>query len=298
MSDLAAPAPSAPEDARALAVLRIGTAAVLLVQAAAVGGHLLPFVSDRGIVQAPINAALVHWGLPSLRWLYPPAAAAGLDEAQVTWSCLGIHMLALSLLLAGWRTRVSAASSWLTYLLLKTGGASSAYGAYEFGQIALFYCVALPVGAAASVDSLRATASTVDPFTAALSRFVLRAHLSIAYLSSGLAKAAGTQWRDGEAVWRALMRPSTAPVDFSWLASAPWLPTAMGWSVVAVEIGYVALAWSRRTRPWLLGAVFAMHLGIAMTLGLWIFSAVMLVLNAAALAEGPKYRGGKEPARA
>src|SRR5947209_8326423 len=271
-------------DARALASRRIGIAAVLLLQAYAGGRDLLNFVGSRGIVQRPISDFMVHSSLLRLQWLYGPAAMLGISDTHLIFSCLGLHMLALALLLVGWRSRLTAAVAWLSYLTLKASGPAAAYGAYEFGNIALFYCFVMPVGLSLSVD-----AQSVDrsrrwaPYLVGC-RSVLRAHLCIVYLSSGIAKASGSQWWNGEAIWRALMRPSLSLADFSWLAWVPALPTAIGWSVLALELSYAFLAWFPRARPFLLAAILAMHAGIAVVLGLWFFSGLLIVLNWAALA--------------
>jgi hypothetical protein len=102
------------------------------------------------------------------------------------------------------------------------------------------------------------------------------------YASSGIEKALGPGWRNGEAIWRALMLPEYRRFDFSFLAAHPWMAVVLGWLVLAVEIGYPVLVWPRRTRRFWVGAVAALHLGIAVFMGLAVFGAVMIVLSVAA----------------
>jgi hypothetical protein len=62
--------------------------------------------------------------------------------------------------------------------------------------------------------------------------------------------------------------------------------------VIAVEIGYAFFIWPRRTRrPWLLATV-AMHLGIALFMGLSVFAAIMIAFTVAI------FGFSAEPARA
>src|SRR5262249_53984039 len=92
----------------------------------------------------------------------------------------------------------------------------------------------------------------------------------------------GEQWRNGEAIWRALEWPTMAFFDFSWLAAVPWLALMICWGTLVVEVGYAFFIWPRRTRKlWLLATV-GLHAGIGLTMGLVFFSAVMIVLNVAA----------------
>jgi hypothetical protein len=117
---------------------------------------------------------------------------------------------------------------------------------------------------------------------------VLQVHLCLVYLSTGLWKATGDQWWNGEAIWRAVVRPDFAEVDCSWLASLPSLSLLAGWGTLLIEIGYAFLIWPRQTRKvWALATV-GLHLGIAVVLGLWSFSAVMIVLTVSAFLVSPE----------
>lgn len=269
--------------ARALAGLRVGTACLLILQALATASDLPAFVGSRGIVQSPIRDALVHDSVPRLAWFAGLERALGLSETQLVFGCLGCYLLSLALMGLGWRGRTMALAAWLLNLTLKASGASSAYGAYEFGSIALFYCLVLPTDRTLALDARRGRGGD-EGFSVALGRWLLRGHLAIVYASSGVAKAAGEQWRDGEALWRVVMRPDVSIADFSWLADASWLAALSTVSVVGLEIAYGGLVWWRPAHRALLAAITVMHLGIAVTLNLWFFSGLMVVLNWAALA--------------
>jgi hypothetical protein len=88
--------------------------------------------------------------------------------------------------------------------------------------------------------------------------------------------------RTGEAVRRAVLRPDLAQLDFTWLARAPWMSLLAGWGTLLVEIGSAVFVWPRLTQQWLALATVGLHAGIAVALGLWAFSAVMIVLTASA----------------
>jgi hypothetical protein len=53
-----------------------------------------------------------------------------------------------------------------------------------------------------------------------------------------------------------------------------------------LELGYAFFIWPKRTRlVWLVG-VLAMHVGIGLTMGMYLFSLIMIILNLAAFGPG------------
>jgi hypothetical protein len=273
---------TAPASARPLAVLRVGLAAVLLAQAYACSGSLMELYGSLGLVQQPINEALVHPGAPRLSWLAAALAPWGVGEGTCLHGLFLAYALSLTALLVGWHTRAAAVAAWLTHLTLKSSSFATSYGVVEFTHIALFYCMFMPVGHALSLDRLSGRVCGAPTAAARLSLRVLQLHLCVVYLSSGVWKASGEDWWSGEAVWRAVLRPDLAQFDFTWLAQAPWLSLLACWGTLLVELGYAVFVWPRLTRRWWALATVGLHVGIAVTLGLWAFSAVMIVLTGSA----------------
>lgn len=268
-----------PSSARPLAALRIGTAIVLIGQTYSIAPCVLWFYGSRGIIQAPIIDALLPATLPRVGYIL--RALNVQNENLVLVSCFATYVVALHLLAIGWNTRFAAVVAWLLQLTLKTSGNASAYGVFEFSTIALFYCAVMPVGAAFSLDARSRDKEPLTP-EATLSLRVLQVHLCVVYLASGIEKASGVQWRNGEAMWRALMRPRSEWLDLSWMADHPWVPLIACWSTLVIEIGYAVFVWPRVTRLWWALATIGMHAAIAVLIGLWTFSALMIVLTVSA----------------
>jgi hypothetical protein len=111
-------------------------------------------------------------------------------------------------------------------------------------------------------------------------------HLSLIYLFAGLSKALGLEWWNGNSVWRALTRPpfDLIPPD-SLIHLAPVFPVA-GILILLLETGYPVFIWPERTRPWWLSGILLMHLAIGVTMGLYLFALIMIVLNTAAFGPG------------
>src|SRR5262249_44474634 len=140
---------------------------------------------------------------------------------------------------------------------LMTSGEMSLYGVDEFAQIGLFYCIWFPVGAAFSLDRAAAQVRERPSFAAWLDLRILPLHVCIIYTASGVEKALGEQWWNGEAIWLAIMgSPLESPINCSFLASIPWLAQFAGWMTLLLEAGVVLFVWHPRLRKlWLVGIV-------------------------------------------
>jgi len=268
-----------PESAKPLAILRIGTSCILILQAISVRKYLYPLVGSLGIMQTEITNSLALSYVPRLEW----AARIGskvfnLSEERVIIICFIGYIFFLSVLALGFYTRFTALFAWLLHLTFNTSGAASTYGSYEFSNIALFYCFVMPSGASLSMDSWLNPNKKSHSLYNALSRRVLQWHMCIVYLSSGIEKATGGQWWNGEAIWRALIREDV-PLNFSWLAFVPVVAMIACWFTLIVEIGYAVFIWIPLTRKLWLVLITLLHAGIAVFLGLWFFSATLLTMN-------------------
>ena len=273
---------TAPASARPLAALRIGVSVVLLGQALALAGSLSALYGARGLVQWDVTDWSIPAGVPRVRWVADALAPFGVDADTALRLTFLTYVAGLAYLLVGCRTRVAAVVAFLGHMALTSSGISASFGVDKFANIALFYCVWMPVGDVWSADR-RAGRTTGAPSAAArVCLRVLQLHLCIAYTASGLEKASGDQWWNGEAVWRALAWPEAGHIDFTWLAHVPELAVLVCWGTLLVEAGYALMVWPRQTRKaWVL-ATIGMHLSIGVFMQLWSFAGLMIALNVAA----------------
>lgn len=282
-------APAAPQP---LAWFRIGLAGVLLAQALSLIGHMNELYGRHGIVAWSARWEQPLPGVPDLSWLESALGLVGVSAGAAVPLTVAVYAGCLVGLLLGYHTRLAAVAAWLTHTALVNSSYMSCYGADSFAQIGLFYCCWFPVGQALSLDRAAGRLPTSDVSLAFQSRLglrVLQLHVCIIYTSSGLEKALGQQWWTGEAVWRAVMgAPLEGPFDCSFLATVPWLAKALCWMTLLLEAGVVLFVWQPCLRKlWLVGIV-GMHLGIALVLGLWTFSATMIVFDIAAFGFSPR----------
>jgi hypothetical protein len=268
---------------RPLAWLRIGIAGLELALAVAVAPQVLQLYGQLGFVQWPVGELIVFPWLPTIGRLAALLAPLGVAASACVYGLYAVYLSSLLGLLVGWRTRAMAVIAWLIHLTMVSSGYFSSYG-YDFlVHIVLFYCTWMPVGSCASLDRRSGRASVEPSPLAGLALRTLQVHLCIVYLTSGLGKAEGAEWWNGEAIWLSVMQPQFARFDLSWLAGVPWLAMAAGWFVMLTELGYAFFIWPRRTRGVWLAATLALHLGIGLFLGLWFFAALMILLNLCAV---------------
>ena len=269
----------APARARPFAALRIGLAAALLGQALQVAPMFLAFYHHGGLLRGSLMDAFAPTHLPPLGRLAPTLALDGAMESLVLIVCGLLYVGSLVSMLVGWRTRAVTCSAWLLHWVFTSLAPHTNYGVDAFASVYLFYLLWAPAGAALSLDRRAGRASDRPRESSRLLLRVMQVHLCVAYLFSGVEKASGEQWRDGEAIWRSLTTQGYGAFDFTWLAQVPLLAVLAGWSVLVVEIGYPLFIWPRRTRRLWIAAVVAMHAGIGIFMGLHVFAAVMIVLT-------------------
>jgi hypothetical protein len=116
---------------------------------------------------------------------------------------------------------------------------------------------------------------------------VLQLHICIIYFFCGFAKCAGQDWWNGTSLWRSLNRAPSDIIPPDLLIRLGFLLPVVGILVCVMEITYPVFIWPRRTRLiWFFG-VLGLHVGIGLTMGMYLFAWIMIVLNMAAF--GPDF---------
>jgi hypothetical protein len=155
-----------------------------------------------------------------------------------------------------------------------------------FTHIGLLYVTVMPAGDAYSLDVRAGRRADVPSEAAGITRRMLQVHLALVYFSSGLEKAGGPGWWNGDVIWRALSLPVFRQVDPAPLASVPFLAAAAGWLVLFLELGYGFFVFRASTRRFALAGALVLHVSIGAFLGMWLFAAIMVLLNLCAF--GPE----------
>ena len=281
--------------------MRMLVGAVLLVQAYVLWKYRDILVNPDGPLPWAISDTWIDPLLPKLSDVVSLFASMGLG-AQAAIACvLALHAIASAFFMVGYRTRASAVVAWATFVLVKNSSFPYTYGVGAMLLIALFYSLFMPVAREWSLDrALKPASAAPDPpGDASMSVLMFRLHLCIIYVAAGFSKAVSEQWWSGEAIWRALSLPQFSQFDPQPLLAAPWLLVAISAVTIVSQVLYPVLVWTRLRVPIVVVAEL-MHVGIAVFLGLWLFSAMMIALNTAAWGQSlwRALAGRRDPAAA
>ena len=162
--------------------------------------------------------------------------------------------------------------------------------------VGLFYLMLSPLPDQLSLDYLWRK-ELCNPQLLGFWRRVLQLHLCLIYFFGGLTKCLGNGWWDGSNIWRALIRPPSNIIDPEILIRWKDLFPIAGVFICLLETGYPFFIWGKRTRTIWFTCICAMHLAIGLTLGMYFFAFIMIVLNAAAFGAGLVSRSRTESQR-
>lgn len=246
------------------------------------------FASDgRGLLGRDLSEFFVATDsplIPQLGWLVSAAERIGLSEGAALQSVWFILLAAGCALTVGLYSRPAAVVAWFFHLAAASSGGLLSYGVDNFMTIGLFYLMLAPLPDRYALDRRLKEKSSPDPALLGFFRRALQLHLCLIYFFGGLAKSLGDGWWNGANLWRALTRPPFDLVPIDLILRFQHLLPALGISIVLLELGYAFFIWPQRTRlPWL-ALICAMHLAIGLTMGMYLFALIMLVLNLAAFA--------------
>lgn len=105
---------------------------------------------------------------------------------------------------------------------------------------------------------------------------LVQIQLCVIYMYTGFEKLKGGDWWDQTAVWKVLGNEQLMLADLSFLKNVPLVIGLLTWGTVLFEVYFPTLIWSKTTRKWILLSGWALHIGIALTMGLFIFSLTMM----------------------
>ena len=265
-----------------LGVFRILIASFTLLQAFLWYPDWLAFFGADAWIQWEISAAFVPEMSIHISRLYEWFAFSGMGQNQFVVIFFWVYVFATTGLLFGYCTRCFAIFTWFFHYIIMCSIDIYVYGVDIFLQIALFYFIFMPVNKAFSLDALRRRVNTMPSWQVTLSMRVLQIHLCMIYLSSGYEKMLSDGWWNGNILWHSLVQPDFKQYDLEWIAQYPWIAIVLSWFTMFIETGYCIVMWIARLRVAWFICILLLHLGIAIFMGLWSFSIIMIILSVSA----------------
>ena len=274
-----------------LGLLRIGLGLQVLLYALSLRAdwNYLFAGPGEGLIGRALPEALLSTEsplVPRLGWIVTLATRTGLSESTALSIVWWILLFACGCLVIGIFSRTSSILAWFVHLCAAESGGFISYGVDNFMTIGLFYLMLSPLPDRYSLDQRWRKLPSKNQRLLGFFRRVLQVHLCLIYFFGGVAKCLGSGWWDGSNLWRALIRPPFNLIAPEILIRLKYLFPVAGIVICLLEISYPVFIWNRRTRGIWLMFICVMHLAIGLTMGMYLFAFIMIVLNIAAF--GPK----------
>lgn len=267
-----------------LGAFRIAIAVFTFVQLLVLLPDWIWLYGPQGLIPWDISDALSTRNTPGLTLVARSLSVLDVSPVQTLYMVTAVYFVSLIGLIVGYKSQLMGGIAWISHLVLNTTGHFTAYGVETFAHIGLFYCMVLPVGASLSMDAWLKP-SKIEPYLLTLSIRVIQIHFCIMYFASGLEKAMGSQWWNGNAIWIAMQQDQFHRVNIDWMANLPFVPKMLCIGTLALEILYpIGIQFSKTKKFWLFG-ILLMHLGIALFLGLQLFGGLMFLINLSVFGE-------------
>ncbi|MEM6688939.1 MAG: HTTM domain-containing protein [Planctomycetota bacterium] len=213
-----------------------------------------------------------------------------IDSMGLLWAH---HVVAILIAIAftlGFLTRLSGPLSLFLQLMLLHRLTGMLFGLDQILTYCLMYLSIGPSGACYSVDAWLRRRLTGDRLawlfpadrpsvSANVATRLLQIHLCVIYFFGGIAKARGTTWWDGSAMWLSAANYEYQSVPLTWIVDYPRLGALLSNATMLWELSYVALIWPRLTRPVFLVIAVMVHAGIGIFLGMITFGTMMIIAN-------------------
>ncbi len=260
-----------------LAFFRCGIAIISLLHFLAIMPDFNLLFSEKAIIPPDISAILRDGLLPTI-YSIQQLFAAILHYQDVLFVFKILYPLSLLCLGFGFFTRVAACMALLLQLILFNSFEVFSYGVDVFTNIALFYCVVFPVGKLYALDNWL---FKKQPIVETRIRYLrlFQTHVCLIYFFSGFEKILGTNWRNGESVWKMAHGYNISEaIDVNRFADTPFF-LIIGWATIILELLYPLFINIKYTRQFWLFSIIIFHVAIAFFMGLYFFSAVMILLN-------------------
>ncbi|TKV28934.1 HTTM domain-containing protein [Arthrobacter sp. NamB2] len=202
-----------------------------------------------------------------------------------TWYVITIALVIAFIL--GWRTRFITPLLFVFYAGINAQNTVIADGGNYFFRIMLIYLVFADISRRWSLDARR-RARKSPPGTQTgsvlhnLALCMVVAQLCLVYFEAGMYKVQGTAWQNGTAVYYPLASETYGALP--WLSGAltffAWATVLATYFTVIIQIAFPFLLFNKVTRRITLLGILAMHLGIAIAMGLPFFSGIMASADA------------------
>jgi hypothetical protein len=254
-------------DLRALAIMRIGVGALILVDLLLRGSSFTAFLGDRGVMSREMSMSVNsgwHW---SLYWI----------NAEPIWAVALMTIAAgfALMLMLGMRTRIASVASFILLASLHTRNPYLQQGGDNLLLLLTFWGCFLPWGERASIDASMVRQPRVSNRYFSTVSIALVLQVMSVYFFSALLKT-GVEWvRDGTGIYYALQNDQVAfglaSLWRDWHAFTGILTHYVWWLELIGPILALSPLWFAGFRTLVVVALVAMEIGFMFNLRIGLF---------------------------
>lgn len=261
-----------PVDPRICALIRIGYAALVLVNLAVFYPTLSVWFGDEGVLRQRLAIELLDpdsWSV--LFWL--PSSNLTLHL------CFWIFVAQAVCLLLGLRTRFNSVCVFVWLVSFQNRNLLLLDGEDTVFRLVGFFLIFMPAGYVWSLDARFRPRGTVLPPASGWAVRLLQIQMAVIYMSASLVKMQGETWVDGTALYYVARLDDyfgRFPLP-RFMFDVPIVVAVLTWSVIVVEFLVPLLVWFKETRLPCLFAAALFHLGCDYSMSLFLFHYIMLV---------------------
>lgn len=270
------------EDGLFFPFFRISISLFCLINFIAILPDFKLLFTNNGLIPLNVLSILKTSYIPSFNFLQNTLHDFGISSNTIVYTYIISYCSCCVVLLLGLFTRFFSLFLLILHLLIFQSSTPYMYGLEFFKSISLFYCFIFPVGNKISLDQYFFKKPQINPSPY---RNLLKIHMSIVYFTSGLDKSFGINWWNGESIWKAIHLPgfkSHLIENYNVFVKYPILPIVLGIGTIIIELFYPLFISIKKTRNLWLFLVISLHIGIILTLNLYFFGILMILLNMSA----------------
>jgi hypothetical protein len=264
-----------------LPFFRIAVGSLILLHFTAILSDFELLFSNSSIVPQDIMTAFHPDWLITFPKIVNACNSIGIHETTTLFATKLTFITLSVFIILGFFSRLSAFLLLFLQISLLKGSSFFIYGVDFFTSISLFYLILFPSDSIFSIRNLIFKRTIIKPNYTPIKR-LFQIHISIAYFFSGLDKILGFNWWNGESIWKAIHLPYANRdfnFDFAWMLDYSFILIIVGWSTIIIEMFYPLFIWIPKTRKLWISLTISMHIGIALVLNLYFFSAIMIIWN-------------------
>lgn len=265
------------ENYTTLGLLRILTAAVLLLSLINDFPFVVDYFSDEGVLSGRVDVLRSEYRFTILDYFGSP------EYVVIFYFLLIIFTL---MLLIGKFTRISAIIAFILLASFHEKNTLVLNSGDTLMRLMLFYLALAPSGKCLSLDSIKKRKSLTSKGYKEFQewdiwpRRLVQIQLAIVYLFAFLPKT-GITWRDGTAIYYFLANPHFARFSFDFLGNFIILATFMTYATLLIELLFPILVWFKPTKKYMLIAGITLHFSILVASNITFFSLIMIVAHLA-----------------